>query len=76
MKNIRRLCATLLLTLAFAATAFGGDMETPVAPPPPAPAAATTAATPVVETASAPLVDKVTAVALALAVVRVVLSLA
>ena len=35
MKNLRQLCAALVLALTFALTAFAGNMSTTVVPPPP-----------------------------------------
>ena len=43
MKNLQRFCATVVLTLAFALTAFAGDISFPGAtnPPPPSQSSAT-----------------------------------
>jgi type IV secretory pathway VirB2 component (pilin) len=42
MKTLRRLCAALVLTLALALSAFGGEIATGVTAPPPPPQATAT----------------------------------
>lgn len=62
MKNLRRFCAAAVLTFAFAFSAFAGEMDFPVAPPPP-PQQATTAGEmgfPVAATSDATSGDAVT----------------
>lgn len=43
MKNLQRLCASVVLTLALAASVFAGQIDTGKTPPPPPPTSATAA---------------------------------
>src|SRR5205085_7884787 len=62
MKNLRQFCATVILTLALALSAFAGDMDFPGAVPPPPPSMMMDTSAPSVTSTSGTTTSDVTAV--------------